>query len=373
MADRQLSDDQKLDWLQLILSENVGPATFKRLINHFGGAAMALEALPELSRHGGLGRKIKLYPRNKAQADLQKIGKLGARLIAMGERDYPSSLNQIDTAPPLLCIKGKAELMHRPKVAMVGARNASALGRKFARQLANELSKSGFVIVSGLARGIDTAAHEASVEGGTIAVLAGGIDNIYPPENHNLHEQIAGQGVLVCEHPPGYQPQSHDFPRRNRLISGMSFGVIIVEAAKRSGSLITARFALEQGREVFAVPGSPLDPRAAGTNSLIQQGAVLTTSANDVISVLSPMAEGLQGLEQQFQEHKEDEINMLSSAEISDNTRIRVMDSLGVSPVGIDDLARECEITPSELHTILVEMELAGRLSRHSNHTVSLN
>ena len=279
----RLTDEQRLDWLRLIRSDNVGPRTFRSLINHCGGARAALDALPELARRGGAHKPARICSREDAERELAGSQRLGIALIALGEPDYPARLRMIDDAPPLLGVRGKAAVLAQPMVAMVGSRNASAPASKFAERIARELGEAGFIIVSGLARGIDAAAHRASLATGTVAVLAGGHDHIYPAEHAALLESILPNGAAVTEMPLGWEPRGRDFPRRNRLISGLSLGVVIVEAARRSGSLITARMALEQGREVFAVPGSPLDPRAEGTNGLLKQGATLVTEAADVL------------------------------------------------------------------------------------------
>jgi len=263
----RLDGRQRLAWLRLIRSENVGPATFRALVNQFGGAEAAIEALPALSRRGGRAQDIRLSTMGEAEAELEAADRIGAHLVAVGERGYPPSLAQVDAPPPLIYVKGRIELAEMPIVAIVGARNGSAVGQKFTRQIASALGLEGFVIASGLARGIDTAAHTAALEHGTIAVVAGGIDITYPPENEALQKAIGERGLLISERSPGFSPRGKDFPRRNRLISGIALGVVVVEAAERSGSLITARLAGEQGREVFAVPGSPLDPRPAPTIS----------------------------------------------------------------------------------------------------------
>ena len=278
-----LTDEQRLDWLRLIRSQNVGPRTFRALINHFGGARPALEALPALARRGGSGGPPQIYSRDQAEREFEAAEKLDAAFIAVGEADYPPRLQTLDDAPPLLAVRGNRAVLAIPAVAIVGSRNASAAGLKITQRLALALSEAGFATVSGLARGIDAAAHRSSLDGGTIAVLAGGLDRLYPPEHAELLDAILPAGVAVSEMPFGWEPRARDFPRRNRLISGLSLGVVIVEAAKRSGSLITARLALEQGREVFAVPGSPLDPRAEGTNGLLKQGATPVTEAADII------------------------------------------------------------------------------------------
>jgi len=269
----RLTDEQRLDWLRLIRSQNVGPRTFRALLNHCGGARAALAALPTLSRRGGGTSAPQICSREEAAREIEAASKLGISLVALGEADYPRRLQMIDDAPPLIAIRGEASVLSLPLVAIVGSRNASAAGVKITERLTRGLGAAGFAIASGLARGIDAAAHRASIATGTVAVLAGGQDRVYPPEHIDLLDDVLTTGAALTEMPLGWEPRARDFPRRNRLISGLSLGVVIVEAAKRSGSLITARLALEQGREVFAVPGSPLDPRAEGTNSLIKQGA----------------------------------------------------------------------------------------------------
>jgi len=291
-AGRSLSDRERIDWLRLIRTASVGPTTFRRLLGRFGSAEAALDALPRLARSAGRRAPLKPAQPGAAAAEIEAAAKLGARFIASCEPDYPRALAAIDDPPPLLCVWGGPHLFERPSVAIVGARNASAVGRKIARTLAQDLGAAGVVVVSGLARGVDGAAHEAALATGSIAVVAGGVDHIYPPEHEDLHRRLAAQGVVVSERPLGYGPQARDFPRRNRLISGLSFGVVVVEAAARSGTLITARYALEQGREVFAVPGSPLDPRCAGTNRLIRDGAQLTETAADILSAMQSQAAG---------------------------------------------------------------------------------
>ena len=287
-----LTDAERIDRLRLIRSDNIGPRTFRSLVHHFGSARAALERLPDLARRGGALKPQRICGEADARAELEASAKLGVRLIAPGEDGYPPRLAMLDDAPPLLAVRGIRDVLMRPMIAIVGSRNASAAGLKFASLLARDLSDAGFVIASGLARGIDQAAHRASIEGGTVAVLAGGHDKIYPPEHVDLLTALLSQGAAISEMPLGYVARAHDFPRRNRLISGAALGVVVVEAALRSGSLITARIATEQGREVFAVPGSPLDPRAAGTNDLIKQGATLTTEASDVIQAVEPIMGG---------------------------------------------------------------------------------
>ncbi|WP_142850799.1 DNA-processing protein DprA [Telmatospirillum sp. J64-1] len=365
-----LSISERLDWLRLIRSENVGPITFYRLLDRFGDAASALAAIPELARKGGRKRPIVVCSKAAALRELEAHEKLGAQLVARGEPSYPPALAAVEDAPPLLSVRGNTHLLPRPAVAMVGARNASINGRNFARKLAFELGRGGFVVASGLARGIDTAAHEGALDGGTVAVMAGGVDVVYPPENKRLYEEIVARGAVVCEMPPGTQPQASHFPRRNRIISGISLGVVVVEASPRSGSLITARFALEQGREVFAVPGSPMDPRCQGPNGLIRQGATLVQSAADIFEALDlllrrPLAEPPKG---SFTP---------GAAPIPDDSEVEkarkeVGEALGSSPVTVDEIIRQCQLSASVVSMVLLELELAGRLERHPGNRVSL-
>jgi DNA processing protein len=362
-----LTDAERIDRLRLIRSDNVGPRTFRSLLTHCGSARAALERLPEFARRGGASGRFRIFGEQEARAELAASQKLGVSLLAPEEHGYPPRLATLDDAPPLLGLRGAADTLMRPMIAIVGSRNASAAGLKFAGKLAHDLGEAGFVIISGLARGIDQAAHRASVESGTIAVLAGGHDCIYPPEHEDLLAAIvAAEGAAISEMPLGHQPRARDFPRRNRLISGASLGVVVVEAAHRSGSLITARMAAEQGREVFAVPGSPLDPRAAGTNDLIKQGATLVTEASDVIHAVEPiMARPLN-----FPLEEGDGEQLAPDPQASDRARIIAL--LGPSPASIDDLIRLAETSPAVVRTVLLELELAGKLERHGGGLVSL-
>jgi DNA processing protein len=336
-------------------------------LNHFGGARAALEALPTLARRGGASGPVEIFSREDAERELAAAQKLGVALVALGEAAYPPRLPMIDDAPPLLAVRGNAATLSRPMVAIVGSRNASGAGMKFTQMIARELGEAGFVVVSGLARGIDAAAHGASVESGTVAVLAGGQDRVYPPEHVELLESLLAAGAAVSEMPLGWEPRARDFPRRNRLISGLSLGVVIVEAAKRSGSLITARFALEQGREVFAVPGSPLDPRAEGTNGLIKQGATPVTETADIISVLRPILD-----EKVLPAREPAEERPIEEAEPAPDQRARIVSLLGPSPVQVDDLVRLSQSSPAVVRMVLLELEIAGRLERHGGGLVSL-
>ncbi len=347
---------------RLIRSENVGPITFFELLRHFGGASEALAAIPELSRRGGRSRALRVASRASAQQELEKIDSAGARLIAHGEADYPPALAHIADAPPVLVVKGHGHLLRRPTIAIVGARNASANGVHFARELAAALGRENLVIASGLARGIDAAAHRGALSSGTVAVVAGGIDVVYPPEHEDLFGEIIETGAALSEMPMGAVPQARHFPRRNRLVSGMAYGTVVIEAAPRSGSLITARLANEQGREVFAVPGSPLDPRCRGTNNLIRSGATLCESADDVMRVLAPL------LANPLTEPGDSGFTPPPAAAPSAGElgrgRPLVLEKLSPSPVGIDELIRQTGLSPSVVLTVLLELELAGRARR---------
>jgi DNA processing protein len=361
-----LSDIERLNRLRLIRSDNIGPRTFASLLRHFGDAASALERLPDLARRGGASRPGRICSEADARAELAACKNLGVSLLTPGEAGYPPRLAVLDDAPPLLGVRGALDALMRPIIAIVGSRNASGAGLKFASQLARDLGEAGFVIASGLARGIDQSAHRASLGSGTVAVLAGGHDRIYPPEHEDLLASIVeANGAAISEMPLGHVPRARDFPRRNRLISGAALGVVVVEAAFRSGSLITARIAAEQGREVFAVPGSPLDPRAAGTNDLIKQGATLVTEASDVINAVEP----IMGRPLALREPGNDEPLDFDPAA---SDRARIVDLLGPSPISLDDLIRMSSASPAVVRTVLLELELAGRLERHGGGLVSL-
>ncbi|MBO0344736.1 DNA-processing protein DprA [Roseibium limicola] len=366
----KLNEVQRLAWLRLIRSENVGPATFRDLLNHFGSAETALDALPGLSRRGGK-TTIRICPLQDAEAELDAHHRAGARLVALGEPDYPPHLRHIDGPPPLLSVAGGTELCRPLSVAVVGARNASLAGQKLARQISSELSEEGYLVVSGLARGIDAAAHKASLQGGTTAVFAGGINVLYPPENRDLAQEIVSRDSnLITEMPFSWKPRGRDFPRRNRLISGMALGVVVIEAAKGSGSLHTARFALEQNREIFAVPGSPLDPRSEGANGLIRQGAMLIRNSRDVLEALA----GRNEPDLPFEEPGPDDSgSFVGAPELPGATeRDRLILALGPTPVAIDELIQFTGLSPRSVHIVLLELELAGRLERHGGQKVTL-
>jgi len=373
MARRPLTQAETLDWLCLSRTERVGPVTFHHLIRRFGTAKAALDALPELARRGG--RSLKPWPREAAERELGAVAAAGARLVAAAEPDYPAPLAAIEDAPPLVTVKGDPALLLKPAIAVVGARNASANGRRLARDLARELGAAGLVVVSGLARGIDAAAHEGALGSGTVAVLAGGIDVPYPPENEALYDRILAEGgAAVAELPPGTEPKAQHFPRRNRIIAGLALGVVVVEAALRSGSLITARLALEQGREIFSVPGSPLDPRCQGTNNLLRQGAVLTESAEDVLKVVAAQsgASVRPGQTKNYIAESDDYDDFLRPAATAEGARQAVLGALSPSPIAVDELARQCQLPASEVAAVLLELELGGRIDRHPGHKVSL-
>ncbi|WP_127089697.1 DNA-processing protein DprA [Aquabacter cavernae] len=362
----RLSDAQRLDWLRLIRTEQVGPRTFRALINQFGTAAAALEALPGLARKGGRSSVPQSPSRAQMEAEMAALARMGGRLAVSGDADYPPALRMLDDAPPVLAVRGSAALLAAPKVAIVGARNASAAGRTMAARLARDIADAGYVIVSGLARGIDTAAHGAALDLGTIGVFAGGLARPYPPENIPLMEKMAVQGALVSEMPLEWEPRARDFPRRNRLVSGMSLGVVVVEAALRSGSLITARLAADQGREVFAVPGSPLDPRAGGTNSLLKSGATFVTEAADVLDALAPLLLHAPSTDMEAPEAP------APRPEPSDGDRARIIELLGPVPTYPDEIVRLSGAHASEVQIVLLELDLAGRLERHAGGAVSL-
>jgi DNA processing protein len=343
--------------------------TFAGLIARFGTAEAALAAVPELARRGG-ARQLKLPSAADIDRELAAIAKVGGRLLISTEADYPAGLAALDAPPPVLTMLGHVSLLQRDMVGIVGARNASALGRKLAARLAADISNAGLVVASGMARGIDAAAHESALAGGTVAVLAGGVDIVYPPENQGLYERLCAEGAVMSEMAMGQAPQARHFPRRNRIISGLSRGVAIIEAAEGSGSLITARYALEQGREIFAVPGSPLDPRAKGTNRLIRDGATLTENSEDILATLRPI------LGKAFEEPPQGltpppGAGLANIDAEADRIRGIIEELLGPAPTPIDELIRQTGASPAAVLTVLLELELAGRLGRHPGGSVS--
>ena len=366
---RNISNEQRRDWLRLIRSERVGPITFYKLLEQFGTAEAALKALPDLAKSGG-ARRFKICSLGDAEAEIEQITAVGATLVARGESDYPPLLARIEDAPPLIFVLGHSHLLRKKAIGIVGTRNASLNGHRIASSFAATFGEAGYLVSSGMARGIDGSAHEGALNTGTVAVLAGGVDVVYPKENQKLYERIVETGVVISEMPVGTVPQARHFPRRNRIISGAARAIVVIEAAKRSGSLITARMAAEQNREVFAVPGSPLDPRAKGTNELIRQGAHLAESAEEIIQILyeqfmSPLSEP-EPFEIKQQNKPQPDPDKINSA------RREVKNILNTSPVSVDEIIRRCHMSPAVVSWILLEIELAGRLERHPGNQVSI-
>jgi DNA processing protein len=360
----------------LCRTETIGPISFYAMLRRFGSARAALEMLPRLARRGERARTVTAVTRAQAEAELAALHRTGARLVCWGEPSYPSALVAVEDAPPILTVLGEAELLPRPMIAVVGARNASANGRRFARDLAAALGRGGLTVISGLARGIDAAAHLGGLETGSAAVVAGGVDVVYPEENRGLYDALVRRGAIVAELPLGTEPQARHFPRRNRIISGMALGVVVVEAAARSGSLITARFALEQGREVFAVPGSPLDPRARGCNDLLRHGATLTETAEDVLSQLGAQLHVVPPLRAVPTVPIPAAPSWSPPAAVepadSDAGFELILERLGPTPVAVDELVRQCQMSAAAVATLLLELELVGRVERHPGNFVSL-
>jgi len=378
LAARELDPQERLDWLRLARTETVGPVTFYALLRRFGSARAALEALPRLSR------PVTAMTLRDAETELAGLDRLGAQLVCWGEPDYPAALSAVEDAPPVLTVLGNPALLQVPMVAVVGARNASANGRRIASELAHGLGDAGVVVVSGMARGIDAAAHLGALDNGTVAVVAGGADIVYPPENQNLYDALVERGAVVAELPLGTEPQARHFPRRNRIISGMARGVVVVEAAAKSGSLITARFALEQGREVFAVPGSPLDPRSRGCNDLLRNGATLTETAADILTQLGPFLQSEMPPRAALSVQKKTHLPLLQSLsnprpilpaepQIPEDAALELLiEKLSPTPVAVDELVRQCHLSAASIATLLLELELAGRIERHPGNLVSL-
>jgi len=402
--------------MRLARSTNVGPVTFRKLLDRFGSGRNAIDALPDVIAQAKTTRKIKIAGRDETVAEIDAAKASRARPIIFGDPEYPALLARIDDAPPYFYAIGRIELLGKAAIGIVGARNASATGCGFARKISHELVNAGYVVVSGMARGIDGAAHAAALQskhdagGGTIAVLGGGVDVVYPREHQDLYAQLCEQGCVVSEMPPGLQPQARHFPRRNRIISGLSLGTVVIEAGRNSGSLITARFAAEQGRDVFAVPGSPTDPRAAGPNSLIRDGAILCDSADVILDALRTAEQNSHLFEQNhtFNTDGRDAISDTSAEayheitasleqdavilgekkpsqsieleEFSDEPDTnedsvkemeKLFDLLSASPLLIDELIRTSDLPAEQVSTILIELELAGRVERHPGNRVS--
>jgi DNA processing protein len=356
--------DELVDRLRLVRTAGIGPVTFRQLIRRFGSAAAALDAVPDLARRGG-GKPPRLCERGEAEREIGRVEKLGARFLTLGQGLYPRLLAELEDAPPLLIARGNLNLLDRMAVAIVGARNASAAACRFARGLAHDLGQHDLAVVSGLARGIDSAAHDGALESGTIGVIAGGIDIFYPPENEQRQRAMFERGLVLAEMPPGTEPRARHFPYRNRIIAGISAGTVVVEAAPRSGSLITARLAAEAGREVMAVPGSPLDPRAQGCNQLIRDGATLVQNANDIIEELRPMEARVRSAPGTYRV----EPDLVNGDE---NALGLIEELLGPSPVPVDEIIRLSGATSGAVQMALLELDLAGRLDRHAGGKVSL-
>lgn len=356
------TEEDRFSWLRLLRSRKVGPATFRRLLREHGSAQNALAALPEMARAAGI-TGYETCPPGVIEAELKAARAAKARLLCLGSADFPTTLNDLNDAPPLLWAVGDVSLLQKPSIAMVGARNCSSLGARMARGLASELGSKGYVVVSGLARGIDTAAHMAALDTGTVAVMAGGVDVIYPAENTELARDIASRGLRLSEQPMGVTPQARHFPRRNRIISGLAQAVVVVEAAAKSGSLITARDALDQGREVLAVPGHPFDARAAGCNLLIRDGATLVRSADDVIEALPRTND----LVSQPSEPPSEPI-----ARAARDLHVQILERLGPSPIAEDQLLRDITVSAGELGPALIDLELDGRIQRQPGGLLSL-
>ena len=367
-ARRTLDPGEQIAWLRLARTETIGPATFAALLARFSDVREACDAAPRLARRGG-ARALQMPDEAAIKSELEKLAKLRGRMLGFIEPDFPPGLAALDPPPPVISVIGDPALLKREMVGVVGARNASGLGIKLAAMISGDLGRAGLAVVSGLARGIDHSAHVAALETGTVAVLAGGIDIVYPPEHRELYDQISRRGAVISEMPLGMAPLPRHFPRRNRLISGLARGVVVIEAAERSGSLITANYAAEQGREVFAVPGSPLDPRAKGANRLIREGAILTESADDVLNALSPV------LKHGFREQvaRETAIQPFDAAleDEADSVRSAVQEKIGASPVEVDELIRQTGAPAEAVATVLLEMELAGMVRRHPGNLVS--
>ena len=354
-----------VDRLRLVRSPGIGPVTYRQLIARFGSAAAALQAVPDLAARGG-GKPPHLVSQADAEREIARVEALSGRYLSIGQGLYPRALAELDDPPPLLTVKGDLKLLERPLVAMVGARNASAAACRFARQLAYDLGQQGTTVVSGLARGIDSAAHDGSFETGTIGVIAGGLDVFYPPENQPRQEAMAERGLVIAEMPPGTEPRARHFPYRNRIIAGLSAGTVVVEAAPRSGSLITARLAAEAGREVMAVPGSPLDPRAQGCNQLIRDGATLIQNAADVLEAVRPLQSRFASPRSEYQSPEPQWMD-------GDSGALGVVEELlGPSPVPVDEIIRLSGAPSGAVQMALLELDLAGRLDRHAGGKVSL-
>jgi len=368
-APQPMDDAEKLAWLRLIRTDNVGPITFYSLVETCGSALKAIEALPELARRGGRLKGLSVVSADDALREIEKLAALGGEMVFAADKFYPLSLAATEDAPPVLSILGNKKLLNLPTIGIVGARNASLNGRKFAEKIAKDLGQGGQMVASGLARGIDASAHTGALATGTVAAVAGGIDVIYPPENTALYHQIVSEGCIVAESPLGMEPIARHFPKRNRIISGLSSGVLVVEATLKSGSLITARMAAEQGRDVYAVPGHPFDPRAAGPNKLIQDGACLVQNADDILHAISDF----KGSSLSLQEASQHDWTPLTLDDLeAEDIRDIILQNISMTPVTVDELVRNCQLTIPSVQIVLLEMELAGRIQRLPGNRIVL-
>lgn len=372
VKEKTAGDAERLAWLRLIRAENVGPVSFYRLVDAYGSALKALERIPALAARGGRSKPLAIPSADVIEKEYGALRRIGGDIITAADEHYPLALSALDDAPPALSYIGNPALMNKSCIAMVGARNASLNGRKFAEKLACDLGKAEQIIVSGLARGIDTAAHTGALDTGTIAVVAGGIDVVYPPENQKLYEEIKERGLIIAESPLGQQPFAQSFPRRNRIVSGLSAGTVVVEATMRSGSLITARLAGEQGRDVFAVPGHPMDPRAEGPNHLIREGAQLIRGADDILEHLLSFSRTKGFSDSAANDFSVSVVTGDDDPQMFDEAREAVLSVLSAMPVSIDDLIRDGGLTVALAQTVLLELELAGRIQRLPGNRVAL-
>ncbi|MBB6424315.1 DNA-processing protein DprA [Sphingopyxis sp. JAI128] len=356
---------ERLARLRLIRTPHVGPVSWHQLMARFGSGEAALDALPDLVLRGGAGRP-RIAPLDIAEREVERVAALGARHVFSDDRDYSPLLREVEGAPPVMVVRGDTAMLRQPCVAIVGARNASAVACRFARQLAADLAARDITVVSGLARGVDTAAHVGALGGATVGVIASGIDIAFPPENAALQEKIASDQLLIAEQPPGAEPLARHFPSRNRIIAGLAHGTVVIEAAPKSGSLITARRAGDYGREVMAVPGSPLDPRAQGCNLLIREGATLVQTVDDVLEAVGPIDTRM------VREPPSRYAGALPSSDAGDGERRTLVGLLGPTPVAVDELVRQSGQAASTVQLILLELELAGRVERHAGAKISL-
>lgn len=360
MKSGALSFSERRDWLRLIRTTTVGPVAFRDLIRRYSTAGAALDALPELAARTGRRAKMVIPPVEDIERELNAYDDMGVRLLASCEPDFPKYLKAVDPTPPIITVLGNVDLLHKPCIAIIGSRNASAIGLRFARQIATELGREGITIVSGLARGIDASAHWGALETGTVGVLGGGIDHIYPRQNTDLYREMLTHGAIVSESPLGYRATARDFPRRNRIISGLCQGVVVIEAAERSGTLITARYALEQNREVMAAPGSPLDPRTKGCNRLIRQGAALIENSEDILNVLAGIQMPL--FEEGADEYTQPALNWDEIQGEIDKARATLLSLCSPTPTHRDEIIRQSNIPYPIAAAALLELELAGEI-----------